>query len=492
MTQKETWKEHLAGVRQTLRCGCIAEARAALDALRGAGVVPEPEQWRIHELYGAVFHDLADAEGAAAAYFRAAATDRYLRSQREHFSNYLFALHYLPNLAADELAGQHRRYALLFRGEARLPPRVPPAHTRLRIGFLSPDFVRSSSSFFYAGLLTGLDRTRFSVYAYSLSMREDAFSSSLADSGVTMRCLAGQSLYEQAQAIRRDEIDILVDLGGHSAGGMTLMVTALRPAPVQICGIGWFDTTGLDAVDAVLTDPVMDPEPRADGARFSEKLLYLPQAFCFRPSAKMRRFRRPPRRPGSPVVFASLQNVMKISRPVLDCWRRILDDVPEARLFVQDTMRLPERCAAVRERMAGAGLPMERVTVRPGRDGYLEDYSRADILLDTFPYPGGASAATALYMGTPVVGWAGDHHSARLGASVLSAAGQQDCVASDAEEYVRLALRLAGDTEKLAVRQQALREAVRRSPLMDEEGYCRSFMQACCRLWQQKGGGEVL
>ena len=114
MTQKETWKEHLAGVRQTLRCGRIAEARAALDALRDAGVVPEPEQWRIHELYGAVFHDLADAEGAAAAYFRAAAADRYLRSQREHFSNYLFALHYLPNLAADELAGQHRRYALLF------------------------------------------------------------------------------------------------------------------------------------------------------------------------------------------------------------------------------------------------------------------------------------------------------------------------------------------------------------------------------------------
>lgn len=492
MMEQETWKRELAGIRQTLRRGRTAEARAALDALRGAGMVPAQEQWRIHEMYGAVFHDLADAQGAAAAYYRAAGADRYLRSQREHFSNYLFALHYLPELAAGELAGQHRRYALLFRDEAPLPPRVPPAHARLRIGFLSSDFLRSSSSLFYAGLLTGLDTLRFSVYAYALSAREDSFSVSLAGSGATMRCLAGQTLYEQAQAIRRDEIDILVDLGGHSAGGMTLMVTALRPAPVQICGIGWFDTTGLDAVDAVLTDPVMDPEPRADGARFSEKLMYLPRAFCFRPSAAMRRFRRPPRRTGSPVVFASLQNVMKISRPVLDCWRRILDAAPETRLLVQDTMRLPERCEVVRQRMAGAGLPMERVTVRPGRDSYLEDYGQADILLDTFPYPGGASAATALYLGTPVVGWAGDHHSARLGASVLSAAGQQDCIASDAEDYVRLALRLAGDTEKLAGRQQSLREAVRRSPLMDEEGYCRSFMQACRSLWQEKGGSEVL
>ena len=102
-------KAELEEVRLLLAQGRTRQARRALDELRAAGKVTKSEQWRIHELYGAIFHDLADAEGAAAAYSNAAQADQYLRSQREHYSNYLFALHYLPGITADELRQQMMR-----------------------------------------------------------------------------------------------------------------------------------------------------------------------------------------------------------------------------------------------------------------------------------------------------------------------------------------------------------------------------------------------
>ena len=472
------WSRELDHVRRIIRQGRTQEARAALDALRETGIVPADEQWRVHELYGAVFHDVADAEGAAAAYSNAARTDKYLRSQREHFSNVLFALHYLPDISAADLFGQHRIYAELGRDAEQLPACAPFRHERLRVGFLSPDFRDSSSARFYECLLTGLVR-RFAVYAYALEDDEDAFTRRIRDAGLKFRCLAGKNLRQMAQSIRDDEIDVLMDLGGHSDGGLSLMVMAQRPARVQLCGIGWFDTTGLPAVDFFLTDDIMAPA----GAEqfFVETLLRLPQAFCFSPTDAMRKIRRQKRQAGS-IVFGSLQNVMKINRQVLDAWRRILQDVPDSRLVVQDTTRLPERLAAVRKRLARAGLPMERVDVRLGSNRYLEDYGQIDIMLDTFPYTGGAAAAAALYMGVPVAALRGDHHSARLSASILTAAGHPKWIAEDCDGYIQLAGKLAADPARLETMQLCLREELEASPLLDEESYVENFAQAIVRL----------
>ncbi|SFT56781.1 Glycosyl transferase family 41 [Selenomonas sp. GACV-9] len=471
----EIWKARLDEIQQMLARGRTSMARQALEDLREEGIVPADEMWRVHELYGAVFHDLADAEGAAAAYNNAAQADKYLRSQREHFSNYLFALHYLPGIPADDLFAQHQVYQGLYRDTEPLPPREGITHARLRIGFLAPDFRDSSSARFYGCLLTGLDARRFAVYAYALQDSEDDFTRHLQATGLTYRCLAGQSLRQQAETIRWDEIDVLMDLGGHSAGGMGLMVLAQRPAPVQICGIGWFDTTGLPAVDAFLTDAEMDPV--GTDYRFTEQLLRLPSGFCFTPTPAMRRLTRQVRQRDG-IVFGCYQNVMKINRQVMDAWRHILDNLPDSRLIVQDTTRLPERRAVLCKRLENAGLPMERVEVRLGSDRYLEDYQQLDIMLDTFPYPGGAATATALYMSVPVIALRGDHHSARLSASILAAAGHAEWIADDADEYIKLALQLAVDREALETQQLGLRAELERSPLLDVQAYCAAFSEA--------------
>ncbi len=474
------WQEIVA----LLQRGKTQQAREKLDALRGQ--VPQEEEWRLHELYGAVFHDLADPEGAAAAYSNAAQCDKYLRSQREHFSSYLFALHYLPGLSAEDLAQQHKFYQELYREEECLPARKVAPHSRLRIGFIASDFCDSAAARFYEALVTGLDVRYASTYLYALEDEEDSFTHRLQGSGLVYRCLAGKNLVEMAQAVRWDEIDILVDLSGHTAGGLPLMVLAKKPAPVQLSAVGYFDTTGLAAVDALLTDDILDPSGQ-DVAYFREELIRLPQAFCFTPSDAMQKSRRQKRGENMPLTFGSFQNAMKINSDVLALWREILELLPGARLVVQDTTRLPERRQALEKRLEKAGLPMERTEVRLGTDNYLANYAEIDIMLDTFPYNGGAMTATALYMGVPVITLRGSHHSARFGASLLTAAGYREWIADNPRDYVKIALQLAADRAFLAATQENLRGEMEHSPLCDRETYGQNFWQACIDLWARKG-----
>ena len=474
------WQEIIA----LLQRGKTQLAREKLGALRGQ-IAPE-EEWRLHELYGAVFHDLADPEGAAAAYSNAAQCDKYLRSQREHYSNYLFALHYLPGLSAEDLAQQHKFYQELYREEECLPVRKVAPHSRLRIGFIASDFCDSAAARFYEALVTGLDVRYASTYLYALEDEEDSFTHRLQGGGLIYRCLAGKNLVEMAEAIRWDEIDILVDLSGHTAGGLTLMVLAKKPAPVQLSAVGYFDTTGLAAVDGLLTDGVLDPLA-SDAAYFSEKLVKLPQAFCFMPNEAMQKSFSQKSGKNSPLTFGSFQNAMKINTDVLALWREILELSPGARLLVQDTTRLPERRQAVEKRLEKAGLPMERTEVRLGTDNYLANYAEVDIMLDTFPYNGGAMTATALYMGVPVVTLRGNHHSARFGASLLTAAGYGEWIADTPRDYVKIALQLAADRSFLTSTQANLRTEIEHSPLCDRAAYGQAFWRACVDLWAERG-----
>ena len=473
------WQEIIALLQQ----GKTGAARKRLAALREQ--VPPAEEWRLHELYGAVFHDLADPEGAAAAYSNAAQCDRFLRSQREHYSSYLFALHYLPGLSAEDLGQQHKFYQELYREEEYLPPRHIAPHSRLRVGFIAENFCDSAAARFYEALVTGLDVRYASTYLYALADEEDSFTHHLQGCGMVYRPLAGKNLVEMAEAIRWDEIDILVDLAGHTAGGLTLMVLAKKPAPVQLTAVGYFDTTGLAAVDGLLTDNILDPSA-GDAAYFSEELIRLPQAFCFTPAETMTRCKIL-RAADRPLTFGSFQNFMKLNTEVLALWREIMELSPAARLLVQDTTRLPERRQAVEKRLEKAGLPMERTEVRPGTDNYLAGYGEVDIMLDTFPYNGGAMTATALYMGVPVVTLRGSHHSARFGASILTAAGYAEWIAENPRDYVKIALQLAADRPFLTATQRNLRAEIAHSPLCDRRNYAENFWRACIDLWARKG-----
>lgn len=451
---------------------------SALAAFRAEhpGALEGPEGWRLHELYAAAFARTLDAEGGAQAYFRAMQADRYRSSQLRHFSNYLFALHYLSGPGPEEMLRQHLAYGRLL-GE------VPPAPSRgaaLRVGFLAPDFSQSSVSLFSLPLIRAL--ADYPVYLYDMGDGE-AVEPGLSQVPHTYRPVGGLAPEEVADRIRADGIGVLFDLGGHSAGGVTLPVLAVRPAPVLLSGIGYFDTTGLPSFDGLLSDAEMDP-PGTE--RFlAERPLRLPSMLCFAPREDMRRIVRAPRRPG-PLRLGAFHNFLKLGEAALALYRAALEALPEATLLLHDVTREPGRVAALREKAEAAGLPVDRVVIRPGEATYLSWYQDIDILLDATPYPGGAMTAIALYMGVPVVTLAGTRRSERFGASILQAADCAEGIVSSPAEYVAAVQRLAADLGALNALQLDLRKKIERSSLMDEALYGRAVRAAIRALWEEK------
>ena len=420
--------------------------REALDRLkRLLPIVDADNLWRVHELIGATFHDLCNADGAAQAYFNAACTDKFLRSQRGHFSNYLFALHYLPQLDAPTLANELAVYNSLYRDVEPLPPKNSAAE-KISVAYIAPHFCDSSAARFYEPLLTDYDRDRFTVTAWSMSREEDAFTKKIRRNVDAYRDISETSFAEAAEQIRDAGTDILFDLGGHTEGGSTLQIAAYRPARVQMCGIGYFDSTGLDAIDYFVGDEFLT----ACDATFTEKILPLENAFAFRPNERMLREKISHRPfPHEQFTFGCLNNFMKLSDAYLTAVKKILDAAENSRIIFRDTTPLASRQRALIERLETFGI--ERAEIRRGSDNFFTDYSEVDLVLDTFPYPGGLMTALALYMGVPVVNMCGELASTRTGADILRIAGLDELIFTDAAAYVDTAVLLARDKFRLAM-----------------------------------------
>ena len=424
------------------------------------------DEWKVHEMVGAAFHDLGDPEGAVQAYLYTAHKDIYLRSQREHYSNYLFALHYLNTITDEELAKEHFVYNTLCQNEY-MTPFSKPQHSKLTIGYIAPNFTQSSTARFYEALLTKYNRDEFIVKCFSLSYEVDQFTA-LIDSNVdNMIVLADLSVEEAAQEIVNEDIDVLFDLGGHSEGGMTLQIMSYKPAPIQISGIGYFDTTGLNAIDYILTDNYL--APIGQEKFFSEKLLRLSSAFAFTPTETMQFSSCSPIH--SYITFGSFNNFMKVTDDYLKCIKKILTLVDNSKFIMQDTTMIPTRKTEMEKRLKKLRLPLDRIEVRLGNDDYLNDYADIDIILDTFPYNGGTMTATALYMGVPVISLYGTRHSSRFGADILRLAGMSELIAADTKEYMAKAIFLAVDSDKLKALKKTLRERLNKSKLLDTKGF---------------------
>ena len=436
----------------------------ALERLKT--ILPSSEAWRVHELIGACFHDLCDAEGAAQAYFNAACTDKYLRGQRAHFSNYLFALHYLPQLDAPALIQELAVYKSLYRDVEPLPPIERKPADKISVAFISPNFCDSSAARFYEALLTDYDREKFTVTAWSLSAEEDAFTKKIHRNVDNYFKLAAENLMEAAIKIRDAGADILIDLGGHTEGGTTLQIAAYRPARIQMTGIGYFDSTGADFIDYFIGDEFLTTQDAA----FTEKILPLANAFAFRPNDKMIRARQARRPfPHKNFTFGSLNNFMKLSDDYLRAVKKILDAVPSAQIIFRDTTPLKSRQDALAERLKAFGI--ERAEIRRGSDNFFTDYSAVDLILDTFPYPGGMMTALALYMGVPVLNLRGDLAFTRTGADILRIADLDELIVTDADTYVSKAVELAKHRAPLA----ALTGAITIDKLIDTKRFVEDF-----------------
>ncbi len=274
------------------------------------------------------------------------------------------------------------------------------------------------------------------------------------------RSLVGLSDEQAAETIRRDGIDVLVDLSGHT-GGNRLLAFARKPAPVQVSYLGYLGTTGLAAMDYYLTDAHADP-PGLTEAYYQEQLIRLPECgFCYWPGAAPEVSTELPARQFGLATFACLNNAAKLSEEVLAVWARLLTAAPGSRLL----LRSAAGCQAkkrVRGILTRQGIPTERlvfVEQTATRFDYLKLYQRVDLCLDPFPYNGVTTTCDALWMGVPVLTLAGRMGASRQGIRFLRNVGLEEWIAQTPEDYVRLATELTGDLDRLAAARRGLRRA---------------------------------
>ncbi len=403
-------------------------------------------------------------------------------------STYLFDLSYMPDVTPAARRAAHEAWDLRYaRGLAWSPPtRDRDPSRRLRLGLVSPDLRAHAVSFFLRPLLSGLDAAALEVIAYSNVARPDVVTDELRQLVAGWRDIRPCSDDEAARAVRADEVDILIDLAGHTADNR-LLVMARRPAPVQLCYLGYPATTGMAAIDARIVDRWTDP----DGAEAhgSERLLRLDRCFlAYAPTAYPEIVAPPVRRNGH-VTFGSFNNLAKLNAGVIELWARVLHAVDGSTLVLKHDATadtgVQQHLSAVFARH-GVGADRLRFLSRtPDLVSHLAAYSEVDIALDPFPYNGTTTTCEALWMGVPVVTLSGDHHAARVGTSLLTAVGFVPGIAADPDEYVRTCAQLARAPSMLEALRTLLRPQMVASPLCDGAGLAAAISEALRSLWRE-------
>ena len=403
-------------------------------------------------------------------------------------SHRLLALHYLETITRERLFAEHVAYGrALGRSPERALPNAPEPARRLRVAILSPDLREHSCAYFIEPLLRHLDREQFELYLYHDHFREDAVSARLRALAVVWRNFVGQPGDAVEATIRADAPDILVDLAGHSGMTHRLLLFARRLAPVQITYLGYPDTTGVPAMDYRFTDAIADPVGEADGFATEHLVRFAPTAWTYAPPPDAPTVNPAPCLERGRVTFGCFNTPAKITDSVVALWAQVLAAAPGARLRLTGAgFGDPANRARFAERIAPHGVAAERlefVERTASTAAHLACYHDIDLALDTAPYNGTTTTCEALWMGVPVISLAGDRHMARVGASLLAAAGHAEWAATSTEDYVRRAAELAGDPARLATLRADLRAALLRGPLLDHVGQAARFGAALRGTW---------
>ena len=434
---------------------------------------------------GGILRDCRKINEAVASYRQALEIKPdYFKAQ----SDLLFVLNYTASSLPSYYLEQARQVGRLLTGKVgkRFSSwQCVNRPERLRVGLVSGDLLSHPVGYFLEGLLAHIDPARIELIAYSTHHKEDELTVRIRPYFFAWKQLSDKSDEDAAHLIHADGVHILFDLSGHT-GHNRLPMFAWKPAPVQASWLGYFATTGVAEMDYLLADEMGVPEDRRD--QFTESIWYLPDTrLCFTAP----RFTLPvaplPALSKGMITFGCFQNLPKVGDNVLEAWGDILAALPSARLRIQ-CKQLSEsaQSAQMFQRLQRHGIDPERVELHgaASREDYLAAHAEVDLILDTFPYPGGTTTCEALWMGVPTLTLAGDRLLARQGASLLTAAGLGEWVAQNKKDYITKAIALSSDIPKLAALRAGLRQQVLASPLFDAPRFARNFEDALWGMWK--------
>lgn len=405
-------------------------------------------------------------------------------------SGMLFMMNYLPNCTPEDVCAAHAKWGRAF--ERSVKNYSQWANTRdqdrvIRIGYVSGDFGIHPVGFFMVNPIGTHARNKCQVICYSNRSEDDVITSYIKEQSDAWREICDRTDDEVCKLIRKDHIDILVDLSGHT-GRSRLKVFARQPAPIQVSWLGYPNTTGLKRIQYRFTDAITDPPGRADTLH-TERLIRLPSGFLnFYPSTEAPDIEPLPYIKNGYITFGSFNNVAKITPEVVAVWSRVMRAAPGSR-FLMKYSSLHDASTVQRYiRMFNEnGIESDRIELVPStvtHTEHLNIYNRVDIALDPFPYNGTTTTCEALWMGVPVIVMKGEQHSGRVGMSILHRLSLDEYVANDEDEYVGKAMSISSNIEKLAWLRSVLRDRMAVSPLCNSSGFSLSLENAYREMWK--------
>jgi predicted O-linked N-acetylglucosamine transferase (SPINDLY family) len=436
-----------------------------------------------YEIFKRIVKNLADPEAYNNFAFSCSAIGKYKKAnayyergldllnsaiERQMSQNKLLNYDYLPKLT-DDLFEDYLASNRIFKTVTNVQP-IRYQHPKKRIGYVSGDFRNHVVSFFVKPLLQYYDRSKFEVFCFSNLIIPDETTKELQK----IPDVGWVEIYNVKPEvvcnwIRQIEIDILIDLSGHTAGNR-LDVFALKPAPIQITYLGYPNTTGLTTMDYRLCDQITDPPQTTQ--KFTEKLVYLPRCFiCFAREEKFipkyDKFDNNER-----VIFAVTNKEQKYNKYTYRAWNRIINAVPNSLLIVKECdfqqLNLPSN-------------RMMKMDYFLNNQEYLGMYNQIDVCLDTFPYSGTTTTCDTLLTSTPIITLGmPNRHVSNVTNSILTHMGHQELVAHTIDEYIQKAVALGQNKERIMRYKQTLRQEF--IELMNPQKFMDDYEQTLDKL----------
>src|SRR6056297_2610139 len=408
----------------------------------------------------------------------------------ESLSNYLMGIHYNPDRTKEEIFEAHKLWDKHFAPKEKPERPVPldvSRNKKIRVGFISGGFRSHPVGWMITKALEHLPKDQFETYCYTTNNKFDQITRQIHEATDKWQSVIGYSDTIIARMIRDDEIDILVELCGHSAD-TRLKTVAMEPAPIIVKWVGGlFNTTGLESVDFLITERYETPE--GEEKYFTEKLIRMPDDYVtFMPPDYAPDVEELPAKEKGYITFGCFNNPTKVNDEILKKWAAIMNEVTDSRLFLKskqyDTQALKERIIGT---MKSCGIDEGRLRFEgmSPHDELLEKYNEVDIALDPWPYSGGLTTCEALWMGVPVDTKPGPTFAGRHSTTHLINAGLPELVVDSWEEYEQKVVELVSDTDQLAKLRNGLREQVKKSPLFDGERFGANMSSALRAAWHQ-------
>ncbi|WP_232411068.1 tetratricopeptide repeat protein [Methylophilus sp. 5] len=475
--------------------GLVLKAQNELNAAAAAfaqAIHLKPDYAAAYNNLGSVLKDLGEVDEAIKQFKQA------LRLQPQYadcFSNLLFCMTHAAHVDNEALLQAHTAYAALYEAPLKADWQ-PHSNTRdaarpLRVGFVSADLRAHSVAHFLLPLLPSLAQdSTLHLFAYANYALEDEVTAEMRQYFKQWRMVSSVSDEALAETIRQDQIDILIDLSGHTSGNR-LLTFARKPAPVQASWLGYLNTTGLTSMDYYLADSALLPAGQFD-QQFTEQLVQLPVNAPFVPHPQAPAVNTLPALSNGFITFGCFNRPNKITQATVQQWAAVMQACPGSRMVVGG-MAEAGACTHVQQWFAETGISADRLSfyARTDMRNYLQQYHLVDICLDTFPSNGVTTTAHALWMGVPTLCVAGDRLASRGAMALMQHLGLTDWVAATPQQFVPQAQYVLSDLQALADLRATMRARFAQSALAQATPLAQALSQAVRQMWQRWCQGQA-